>query len=221
MTEEKTGLPAIAKAGIGCGGALFVFLIVGGIIYGTIKGANNKFVRQEQEILALDKYILNKMNTAYQDLKTSGAVRNVSMEDFTKIVSLNTNAAIPSASVKPGAFGGMAITKQNMGENSQELDKQILAKIQPYMKDIEKAKTLKIKAVRNYQTTLDSIPDKWFASWLGFPSKRIDLAKENEMIMAGDTSEAKKTGIQDAINPLGDKGLDGKTSLENLTKEKK
>lgn len=207
--------------GIGCGGALVGALILGLIGYGIVKGQNNKFVRKEQNILALNKFILNKTNTVYQDLKTSGAVRNMSMEDFTKIVSLNTNAAIPSAAVKPGGFGGMAITKQNMGENSQDIDKAMLAKIKPYMLEIEKAKTLKIKAVRDYQTTLKSIPDKWFAQWLGFPSADIDLKKEAELMVAGDTKEAEKTGIQDAINPLGDKNLDGKTSRENLTKDKK
>jgi hypothetical protein len=208
------------KIAIGCGGALLAVLIAGGIVYGTIKGYNNSFVKQEEEILSLDKYIINKRDTAYQDLKSSGAIRNMSMEDFTKIVSLNTNAAIPSAAVKPG-FGGMAVTKQNMGEDAQAIDKDLLKKIQPYMKEIERAKTLKIKAVRNYNATLRNIPDKWFASWLGFPSKRIDMSKEEETLLSGDSKETQRTGVQDAINPLGDKNLDGKTSRENLTKEKK
>lgn len=206
----------LQKFGIGCGGAVLAALLVLLIGYGVVKSQNNSFVRQEEEILALDKFILNKMNTAYQDLKTSGAIRNVSMEDFTKIVSLNTNAQIPSAAVKPGAFGGMAVTKQNMGENAQQIDKEMLRKIQPYMKEIERAQTLKIKAVRNYQAKLRSIPDKWFASWLGFPSDRIDLKKESQMITSGETKEAERTGIQDAINPVGEKNLDGKTSRDNL-----
>jgi hypothetical protein len=210
-----------SKVGIGVGIVFGSLLLLSLITYGVIASKNNKFVRKEQNILALNKFILNKTNTVYQDLKTSGAVRNMSMEDFTKIVSLNTNAAIPSAAVKPGGFGGMAITKQNMGENSQDIDKAMLAKIKPYMLEIERAKTLKIKAVRDYQTTLKSIPDKWFASWLGFPSADIDLKKEAELIVSGDTKEAEKTGIQDAVNPLGTTNLDGKTSRENLTKDKK
>jgi hypothetical protein len=209
------------KIAMGCGGVFLAFVIVILIGYGVIKSKNNGFVRGEEEILALDKFIINKTNTAYQDLKTSGAIRNMSMEDFTKIVSLNTNAAIPSAAVKPGGFGGMAITKQNMGENAQDVDKTMLAKIKPYMMEIERAKTLKIKAVRNYQTKLRSIPDKWFASFLGFPSKRIDLDKEEALISSGETKEQERTGVQDAINPLSDKNLDGKTSRENLTKDKK
>jgi hypothetical protein len=210
-----------SKIGIGCGGAVAVVLVLGLVAYGIVSSKNNGFVRKEQNILALNKFILNKTNTAYQDLKTSGAIRNVSMEDFTKIISSNTNAAIPSAAVKPGGFGGMAITKQNMGENAQDIDKAMLAKIKPYMLEIEKAKTLKIKAIRDYQTSLRSIPDKWFAKWLGFPSADIDLKKESEMMVSGDTKEAERTGVQDAVNPLGTTNLDGKTSRENLTKDKK
>jgi hypothetical protein len=219
--EAKMALGTGSKFAIGCGGALAAVLILGLIVYGVIKGQNNKFVKKEQNILALNKYIVNKTNTAYQDLKTSGAIRNVSMEDFSKIISSNTNAAIPSAAVKPGGFGGMAITKQNMGENAQDIDKAMLAKIKPYMLEIEKAKTLKIKAIRDYQTTLKSIPDKWFASWLGFPSADIDLKKEAELMVSGDTKEAERTGIQDAVNPVGTTNLDGKNSREALTKDKK
>lgn len=155
----------------------------------------------------------------YQDLKSSGAIRNVSQEDFRKIVELNMNAKIPVGTVQPGAFGGMAVTRQTMGENMQAMDKELMRKIQPYIKDIEKAQTSKIKIVRDYKRVLRNIPDKWFASFFGFPSAEVDLKKESEIISSGETKETVKTKTMDAVNPLGDKGLDGKTSRENLQKK--
>jgi hypothetical protein len=209
-----------SKIGIGCGGAVAALLILGLIGYGVVKSKNNKFVRAEEEIVALDKYVANKMNTAYQDLKTSGSVRNMSMEDFTKIVQLNTDAKIPAGTVQPGAFGGMAVTRQNMGQNAQDIDKDMLKKIQPYMKEVERAQTLKIKAVRNYRAMLREIPEKWFASWLGFPTDRVDLKKADEIMRSGETAETQRTGIQDAINPVGTKNLDGKTAREAVAPKK-
>jgi hypothetical protein len=105
-----------------------------------------------------------------------------------------------------------------MGQNMQDMDKELMRKIQPYIKDIEKAQTSKIKIVRDYKRTLRNIPDMWFAKAFGFPSSEIDLKKEQELISSGETKETVRTGIQDAINVTGDKSLDGDTSRKNLKK---
>jgi hypothetical protein len=189
------------------------------IPYSCTKGANNKFVHYEEEIIAVKHYIENKHNSMYQDMKSSGAIRNMSQEQFRAIVELNMNSKIPTGSIQPGAFGGMAVTKQNMGENFQEMDKELMRKIQPYVKDIERAQTAKIKLVRDYKRTLRNIPDKWYASILGFPSAEINLKDEAEVISSGESKETMRTKTMDAINPTGDKSLDGKTSRENLQKK--
>jgi hypothetical protein len=194
-------------------------LIVLMSLYSCGKGYNNKFVHYEEEILALNHYIENKHNSMYQDLKSSGAIRNVSQEDFRKIVELNMNSKIPTGTVQPGAFGGLAVTKLNMGENMQGMDKELMRKVQPYVKDIERAQTSKIKMVRDYKRTLRNVPDRWFASAFGFPGNEIDLKKESEIISSGETKETVRTKTMDAINTTGDKSLDGKTSREQLQKK--
>jgi len=189
------------------------------MIYSCGKGYNNKFVHYEEEILAVNQYVENKHNSMYQDLKTSGALRNVSQEDFRKIVELNMNAKIPVGSVQPGAFGGMAVTRQNMGANMQDLDKELMHKIQPYVKDIEKAQTSKIKLLRDYKRTLRNIPDKWYAKILGFPSAEIDLKKESEILSSGETKETVRTKTMDAINVTGSQNINGENNRKNLEKK--
>ena len=219
MNENDQLLPSGASKWIKRGLWAIGLILLITLPYSCAKGYNNKFVHYEEEILALNHFVENKHNSMYQDLKSSGAIRNVSQEDFRKIVELNMNSKIPTGTVQPGAFGGMAVTKLNMGENMQAMDKELMRKIQPYIKDIEKAQTSKIKIVRDYKRTLRNIPDKWFASLFGFPSAEVDLKKESEIISSGESKETVRTKTMDAVNPLGDKGLDGKTSREQLQKK--
>ena len=192
------------KTLIGCGivAAIGFFFCI--FIYSMIKGYNNDFNLREQKIVLQDKRRENIHNDIFQEMKAKGFITDADADKQMEAIKLNMNAPIPAAAVSQGMLGSLAVTRATMPFN-EKFYENLMKSVEHHQKDFKDAQDKKLVLIAQYKKVLNDIPNKWFASWLGFPSKNINLEEQSEVIGSKATKDTWKTKQMDVINPIPEK----------------
>ena len=169
--------------GIAVLGFIGVLILCAVIFVSSIMGINNQCASFEQQIQAQYKQNQNNYDNYFKSIKEMAQVPDMYTDKFKSIYD----------GIMKGRYGaeGSKAMFQMITESNPTLDPTMFTNIQQKIEagrlDFEANQKTLLDKKQVYQTTLNSMPDGFFAKFLGYP--KIDLSKF-DIVTSDETEKA-------------------------------